>query len=69
MLLFCISFPNSNICDMLRVESLRKIIYILLSIRWKDALKLTKSLRFTENVKTWIANQGNKQYVFENLNV
>ena len=54
---------------MLRVESLRKIIYILLSIKWKDALKLTKSLRFTENVKTWIANQSNKQYIFEKLNV
>ena len=54
---------------MLGVESLKKVIYILLSIKWKDTLKLTKSLRFTENVKTWIANQGNKQYVFENLNV
>ena len=26
-----ISFQNSNICDMLGVESLRKIIYILLN--------------------------------------
>ena len=30
---------------MLRVESLRKIIYILLSIKWKDALKLTNILK------------------------
>ena len=62
-------FQNSNICDMLCIESLRKIMYILLSIRWKDALKLTKIIKVTENVKPWIANQGNKQYVFEKLNV
>ena len=30
---------------MLRVESLRKIINILLSIKWKDTLKLTKILK------------------------
>ena len=38
-------FQNSNICDMRRVGSLRKIIHMLRSIKWKDALKLTKMLK------------------------